>query len=201
MFSATPRSHGFAGAGIARALVGGGVEQVGIGGEHSLRAVAVMHVEIDHRDPLHAPPAARMHGGDGGVVEQAEAHRAVRFGVMARRPDSGESGARPAFHDGIDRHDTRRRPRARRPRHCHRSSPYRRPVAPARPNPGGSTGSPRHSACGCTRLSCSTVAIGADSRSRSENSRRLQRGEHGAQAFGRFPDDTARCRAPGTPGG
>ena len=51
-----------------------------------------MDVEIDHRDPLDSPMGPGMHGGDGGVVEQAEAHRAVavrrdgRAGGRRRRP-------------------------------------------------------------------------------------------------------------------
>ena len=45
-----------------------------------------------------------MHGRDGGVVEQAEAHRPVRFRVVPGRTHGGEGRPRPAFHDRIHRH-------------------------------------------------------------------------------------------------
>ena len=61
----------------------GAVEQVGVGLKHRLGAVAVMDVEIDHRDPAQPPACARVMGGDRGVVEQAEAHRLAGLGVMA----------------------------------------------------------------------------------------------------------------------
>ena len=49
-----------------------------------------MDVDIDDR---HACEALREHGGrrDGDVVEQAEAHRPVALGVMARRADEGDN--------------------------------------------------------------------------------------------------------------
>ena len=48
----TPRSVARAGAGIERHLVGRGVEDLRVVLEDVLRAVAVMHVEIDDRDAL-----------------------------------------------------------------------------------------------------------------------------------------------------
>src|SRR3546814_4690761 len=73
-----------AGAGIERALVGRGIEQVRIAPERRLGAVAVMHVEIHHRDAVEAVHRACMQRADSDVVEEAEAHGAVRLGVMAR---------------------------------------------------------------------------------------------------------------------
>ena len=52
--------------------------------ENVLRAVAVMNVEIDDRDALGAVDRLGMACGDGGVVEEAEAHRRRDFGMMAR---------------------------------------------------------------------------------------------------------------------
>ena len=69
-----------------RAASGGSSRRAGrVGPEDVLRAVAVMDVEVDDRDALGAMLRARIEGGDGGVVEQAEAHGAVRFRVMAGR--------------------------------------------------------------------------------------------------------------------
>ena len=56
--------------------------------EHPLGAVPVVHVVVDDRDPVEArrPRGRRRHRH---AVEQAEAHRPVRLGVMARRPHQG----------------------------------------------------------------------------------------------------------------
>ncbi len=52
--------------------------------EDALRAVAVMDVDIEHGDaPVLLPQPL---GGDGGVVQEAEAAGHVGIGVMARRP-------------------------------------------------------------------------------------------------------------------
>ena len=63
-----------AGAGIERHLVGRAVEHARIVPEDVLRAVAVVHVPVDDGDALGAMRLLRMAGGDGDVVEQAEAH-------------------------------------------------------------------------------------------------------------------------------
>ena len=65
--------------------MGRGVDQIVVGFECGLRAVAVVDVEIDDRHPVEAVRLARPQRPDGGVVEQAKAHRPVGFGVMARR--------------------------------------------------------------------------------------------------------------------
>ena len=45
-----------------------------------------------------------MHRGNGGIVEQAETHRPAWFGMMPRRPHGGESRSGPALHHRVDRH-------------------------------------------------------------------------------------------------
>ena len=64
-----------------------------------LGAVAVVHVPVDDRDALQAELRLGPARGDRHVVEQAEAHRPLALGVVARRPREGE----PAAADGFDR--------------------------------------------------------------------------------------------------
>ena len=65
------------------------VEQVRIIPEDVLRSVPVMNVEVDDRDPAHALSLQRA-CRDRDVVEQAEAHRVRRHGVMTGRPHREE---------------------------------------------------------------------------------------------------------------
>ena len=53
--------------------------------------------------------AARVHGTDCNGVEQAEAHRPVRLGVMARRAHCGKGGVCLVLGYQIDRPDHRTR--------------------------------------------------------------------------------------------
>jgi hypothetical protein len=48
-----------------------------------------------------------MAGGDGGVVEEAEAHRLVALGMMARRAHGAEGVGRASAHDLVDGVDGR----------------------------------------------------------------------------------------------
>ena len=64
-----------AGAGIVRHLMGRSVHDGRIVPEDVLGAVAVMDVEIDDRDPLGSVRSPGVARGDGGVIEEAEAHR------------------------------------------------------------------------------------------------------------------------------
>ena len=59
--------------------------------EDVLRAVAVVDVEIDDGDALGAMGGLGVAGGDRRVVEEAEAHRRRRLGVVAGRPRGDES--------------------------------------------------------------------------------------------------------------
>src|SRR4051795_5269210 len=78
------------------------VEQTRIVLEDVLRAVAVVNVEIDHRDAGNAMDLPRLLRPDRDIVEQAEAHGLGRFGVMARWAGGAERVARFPRHDGID---------------------------------------------------------------------------------------------------
>ncbi len=92
-----------AGAGIKRRLMGRGEEHGGIVLEHGLGPVAVVDVEIDDGDACELVMLARARGADGHVVEQAEAHRMLRLGVMARRTHGAEGVAGGSLHHGVDR--------------------------------------------------------------------------------------------------
>ena len=85
-----------AGARAPLALVAGeeGIEGAGVGvhrdeqyiaarEEDALGAVAVMDVDVDDGDRCEFGP--HMLGGDGDIVEQAEAARQIAIGVMAGR--------------------------------------------------------------------------------------------------------------------
>ena len=83
-----------AGAGVERVLVGRTVEHVWVVVERVLRAVAVVNVDIDDRDafqPVVFPCESRR---DRDVVQQTEAHRLSRAGVVPGRPHRGEGSAR-----------------------------------------------------------------------------------------------------------
>src|SRR4051812_16839565 len=80
-----------------------GVEQTGVVLEDVLGAVAVMHVEIDHRNAADAMDLARLLRPDGDIVEQAEAHGLGDLGVVAGRAGGAEGIARFPRHDSIDR--------------------------------------------------------------------------------------------------
>ena len=75
--------------GIERHLVGRAVEHARIVPEDVLGAVAVVDVPVDDRDALGAVRRLRVARRDGGVVEEAEAHRPGRV----RR--GGRAGAWP----------------------------------------------------------------------------------------------------------
>ncbi len=96
-----------------------GVEQGVVGLERRLRAVAVMDVEIDDRHAFETVHIAGPQGADRGVVEQAETHRPVGFGMMPGRAHRAECVVGLA----------RRRPRRRR------RSPRRRRATPPGPRP------------------------------------------------------------------
>src|SRR5205814_6698397 len=61
--------------------------------EDLLGAVAVMDVPVEDRDPLEPEGRLRVTGGDRGAVEDAEAHRAARERMVARRPREREASA------------------------------------------------------------------------------------------------------------
>ena len=85
--------------------MGRGIEQVAVALEHVLRAVAVMDVEIHHRDPPQPMLPAGMLGGDRDVVEQAEAHGGIGLGMVPGRPHRAERIVRRPAEHRIDRRD------------------------------------------------------------------------------------------------
>ena len=94
-----------AGAGIVRHLMGRGVDHGRIVPKNVLGAVAVMDVEIHDCDALGAVRFLRVPRGDGGVVEEAEAHRGRDLGVMSGRAGRDEGVASLAAHHLVDRED------------------------------------------------------------------------------------------------
>ncbi len=73
--------------------------------EKVLRAVAVMDIEIDDRDPGEAAPLERVLRGDGDIAEDAEPHGRLGLGVMSRRPASHEGRPGLPVEHGIDGRD------------------------------------------------------------------------------------------------
>ena len=88
-------------AGIKRHLMAGGIEQIGVIGEGNLGAVAVMDIKIHHGDAFDAMPGAGVLCRDGDIVEQAETHRPLRFGMMSRRAHGAEEMLAFAGHKGV----------------------------------------------------------------------------------------------------
>ena len=73
--------------------------------EDRLRAVAVVHVPVDDRDPADASRRLRVADSDGDVGEDAEAHPEVGERVVTRRPHEGVRIGDRAVEDGVDRRD------------------------------------------------------------------------------------------------
>ncbi len=96
----TPTSRQRAGAGVERHLMRRAEEQILVGPEDVLRAVAVVDVEVDDGDALGAVLFAGVEAGDGDVREDAKAHGAGALGVMAAGADLAE-GVRGAAGDDL----------------------------------------------------------------------------------------------------
>jgi hypothetical protein len=90
--------------------------------ERILGAVAVVHVEIQHRDPLQAVGGDRVRGADRDVVEDAEAHGLAARGVVPGRAHRAERAPRRARHHHVRGGDdrTRRAQRRRKRARVHR---------------------------------------------------------------------------------
>jgi hypothetical protein len=89
-------------------LVGRGVEKAGVGGEGILRAVAVVHVEIEDGNALEPVDRAGVQRADGDVVEQAKSHGPAALGVVAGGPHRAKGIAALARRHRI--HGTAQRP-------------------------------------------------------------------------------------------
>ena len=94
---------GRAGAGIERPAVDREEADALVGVEHVLRAVAVVDVPIDDQHAVEPVLVDRDAGGDGHVVEQAEAHRAVGERMVPGRPHEAERRAVLAGEHAVDR--------------------------------------------------------------------------------------------------
>ena len=79
-----------AGSWIERHLMRRTIEKVAIRPEDLLGTVAVMDIEVDDRDALGIVAGAGMERCNGGIVEEAEAHGAAGFSVMAGRTYGAE---------------------------------------------------------------------------------------------------------------
>ncbi len=77
----------------------------GRGVKRILRAVAVMDVKIYQQDTRQAMMGNGMGGGDGGVVENAEAHRPIRRRMVAGRANQRKRRVHAAGHHGVYRPD------------------------------------------------------------------------------------------------
>ena len=98
---APPNIVGRAGARIERILMRRDVQHTRVLVENPLRAVAMMHVVIHDDDPLHAE-RQRMRGRGRHAVVEAESHRPIALGVMARRPNQRHHARRARLNDGLD---------------------------------------------------------------------------------------------------
>ena len=92
-----------AGAGVPGVLVGGEEQDAAVGIEGVLGAVAVVDVPIDDEDAVGSVFALRVAGGEGDVVEEAEAHAGVGGGVGAGGADGAEGAAGGGGEERIDR--------------------------------------------------------------------------------------------------
>ena len=76
---------------IERELMRRDVRHVRIVLEAVLRAVSVVHIPIEDQDAWRSELRLSHARSDRDVIQETEAHRAVRLGVMARRANRGES--------------------------------------------------------------------------------------------------------------
>ena len=67
-----------------------------------LNAVAVVNIEIHQQNARQAVLGHGVRGGEGGIIEDAKAHRPVRRRVMPGRPDQRKGRLHTADHHGID---------------------------------------------------------------------------------------------------
>ena len=149
-------------AGIQRPLVDRAEQHRRVGVEDVVRPVAVVHVPVEDQHPLDAVRGARVRRADRDVVEEAEAHRAGRLGVVAGRPQRRDA-ARLAAEQRVDQRDRTARRRAAPPRTCPR--PRSCPCRSRRRRAADSSSMKSTCSGGCTRVSCSRVARGASTRS------------------------------------
>ncbi len=78
------------------------IKDLGIVPERMLGAVAVMQVPVDDQDTPQTAVPPGVGGPDGHVVEQAETHGPMRFGVMTGRADQGKTVIDGPCRQGVD---------------------------------------------------------------------------------------------------
>ena len=149
-------------------------QHVGIGVERGLRAVAVVDVPVDDRDPSDVVRGDRVHRGERDVGEDAETHRPIGLGVMAGRAHE-RVGVRHGA--GRARHRSRRAPRRPTAGRCRTSPDRRTPTFRARPSPRRLRPTRRMPRCG-TAATRHESPVGARSApaGRGSPSRRADRG-------------------------
>src|SRR5207247_8872045 len=83
--------------------MGRAVHHGAIGPEDVLRAIAMVHVEVDDGGTLDAVFFLGVAGGDGGIVEEAKTHRTRSLGVVSGGARGDEGGCGLAGHHLVDR--------------------------------------------------------------------------------------------------
>ena len=91
--------------GPQRHLMAGNEQDARVVFDQGLRAVAVMHIEIDDGDAGQPVVIQRMFRPDGDVAEQAKAHCSVCFGMMTGRADGSKGILHLARQNHIDSPD------------------------------------------------------------------------------------------------
>jgi hypothetical protein len=80
-------------------------EHARVGVEDLVGPVAVVHVPVEHEHALDAMGRLRVACRHGDVGEEAEAHRPIGLGVVARRPQGGDTQPRPVAEQRVDKGD------------------------------------------------------------------------------------------------
>ena len=88
--------------GIQPVLTQAQQQDVGLSVQDFFAAVSSVHIEIQYGDPLQVVPRNGVHGGDGRVVDEAEAAALFAFGMMSGRAGGAKGVAYFAGQDEID---------------------------------------------------------------------------------------------------
>ena len=160
--------------------------------EDVVRAVAVVHVEVEDHHALRVPAIERVAGADRDAVEQAEAHRAVDLGVVPGRPVHRGAGARARAEQLVDERLPRRPRRAAPPRSEPSDTTVSRSIAP----PPAAHSASRRATCagGCTACRAAR-ARRPGSRARASPASRAPRAPARSRRCARCAPDARRCRA------
>jgi hypothetical protein len=82
-------------------LVGAEIEYGGVGIEHLLRAIAVVHIPVDNEHAFHPMFLLHIPRRNGYLIEQTKAHGALGEGVMPRWADGSKGVPCPSCHHRI----------------------------------------------------------------------------------------------------